>query len=211
MATGTNGRHGLLALPLARMERCRELAIVTAPRTEVQSAEENGKKPPTASSEIAQVQYSSLMFANASSESVCMKDTQVSCRPLVDGRWLLWSSWGSCSKSCGGGNQLRQRVCEGPFFGGEPCNGEKTELRNCNEKRCPGESSNQMFYFIYAPTLRQLPEVLINMRLTEPHEICGEENYGSVVWKKTPAGDTAAVACPSDATGTIRDLACPAL
>ncbi|XP_050992733.1 adhesion G protein-coupled receptor B1 [Labeo rohita] len=92
----------------------------------------------------------------------------------VDGRWLLWSSWGSCSKSCGGGNQLRQRVCEGPFFGGEPCNGEKTELRNCNEKRCP-----------------------------EPHEICGEENYGSVVWKKTPAGDTAAVACPSDATGLI--------
>uniref|UniRef100_A0A672NZ19 Adhesion G protein-coupled receptor B1 n=1 Tax=Sinocyclocheilus grahami TaxID=75366 RepID=A0A672NZ19_SINGR len=92
----------------------------------------------------------------------------------VDGRWLLWSSWGSCSKSCGGGHQLRQRVCEGPFFGGEPCIGDKSELRNCNEKRCP-----------------------------EPHEICGEENYGSVVWKKTPAGDTAAVTCPSDATGLI--------
>uniref|UniRef100_A0A673FS85 Brain-specific angiogenesis inhibitor 1-like n=1 Tax=Sinocyclocheilus rhinocerous TaxID=307959 RepID=A0A673FS85_9TELE len=92
----------------------------------------------------------------------------------VDGRWLLWSSWGSCSKSCGGGHQLRQRACEGPFFGGEPCNGDKSELRNCNEKRCP-----------------------------EPHEICGEENYGSVVWKKTPAGDTAAVTCPSDATGLI--------
>lgn len=40
------------------------------------------------------------------------------------------------------------------------------------------------------------------MCLAEPHEICGEENYGSVVWKKTPAGDTAAVPCPSDATGT---------
>ncbi|XP_051520030.1 adhesion G protein-coupled receptor B1-like [Myxocyprinus asiaticus] len=92
----------------------------------------------------------------------------------VDGRWLSWSSWGSCSKTCGGGHQLRQRVCEGPFFDGEPCNGDKTELRNCNEKRCP-----------------------------EPHEICGEENYGSVVWRKTPAGDTAAVSCPSDATGLI--------
>ncbi|XP_059403540.1 adhesion G protein-coupled receptor B1-like [Carassius carassius] len=92
----------------------------------------------------------------------------------VDGRWLLWSSWGSCSKSCGGGHQLRQRVCEGPYFSGEPCNGDKKELRNCNEKRCP-----------------------------EPHEICGEENYGSVVWKRTPAGDTAAVSCPSDATGLI--------
>ncbi|XP_051526701.1 adhesion G protein-coupled receptor B1-like [Myxocyprinus asiaticus] len=92
----------------------------------------------------------------------------------VDGRWLLWSSWGSCSKTCGGGHQLRHRVCEGPFFGGDPCNGDKTELRNCNEKRCP-----------------------------EPHEICGEENYGSVVWKRTPAGDTAAISCPSDATGLI--------
>lgn len=40
------------------------------------------------------------------------------------------------------------------------------------------------------------------MCLAEPHEICGEENYGSVVWKKTPAGDMAAVPCPSDATGT---------
>uniref|UniRef100_A0A8C1M4G6 Adhesion G protein-coupled receptor B1b n=1 Tax=Cyprinus carpio TaxID=7962 RepID=A0A8C1M4G6_CYPCA len=62
----------------------------------------------------------------------------------VDGRWLLWSSWGSCSKSCGGGHQLRHRVCEGPFFNGEPCNGDKKELRNCNEKRCPGENSYQI-------------------------------------------------------------------
>ncbi|XP_067281519.1 adhesion G protein-coupled receptor B1-like [Pseudorasbora parva] len=92
----------------------------------------------------------------------------------VDGRWLLWSSWAGCSKSCGGGHQLRTRVCEGPLFDGKPCNGDKREMRNCNEKRCP-----------------------------EPHEICGEENYGSVVWKRTPAGDTAAFPCPSDATGLI--------
>lgn len=132
-----------------------------------------------------------------------MKDTQVCCRPLVDGRWLLWSSWGSCSKSCGGGHQLRQRVCEGPFFSGEPCNGDKKELRNCNEKRCPGESSNQMLYsqqsmcHFWGSMVK-----CFKLCLTEPHEICGEENYGSVVWKRTPAGDTAAVSCPSDATGT---------
>lgn len=85
-----------------------------------------------------------------------MKDTEECYRPLVDGRWLLWSSWGSCSKSCGGGHQLRQRVCEGPFFGGEPCNGDKTEMRNCNEKRCPGKSSNQILLAaMYVPILRQ--------------------------------------------------------
>uniref|UniRef100_A0A8D3D778 Adhesion G protein-coupled receptor B1b n=1 Tax=Scophthalmus maximus TaxID=52904 RepID=A0A8D3D778_SCOMX len=92
----------------------------------------------------------------------------------VDGRWHSWSSWGSCSKTCGGGIQQRQRACEGPFFGGEPCPGERGEQKRCNEKRCP-----------------------------EPHEICPEENTGDVVWKKTPAGDMAAIACPADAAGLI--------
>ncbi|XP_061886022.1 adhesion G protein-coupled receptor B1-like isoform X2 [Entelurus aequoreus] len=92
----------------------------------------------------------------------------------VDGRWHAWSSWGSCSKTCGGGIQQRQRVCEGPFFGGEPCPGERGEQKRCNEKRCP-----------------------------EPHEICPEQNAGDVVWKKTPAGDMAAVSCPTDAAGLI--------
>uniref|UniRef100_A0A8C2ZN93 Adhesion G protein-coupled receptor B1 n=1 Tax=Cyclopterus lumpus TaxID=8103 RepID=A0A8C2ZN93_CYCLU len=92
----------------------------------------------------------------------------------VDGRWHAWSSWSSCSKTCGGGLQKRQRVCEGPFFGGEPCPGEKGEQKRCNEKRCP-----------------------------EPHEICPEQNTGDVVWKKTPAGDMAAIACPADASGLI--------
>ncbi|XP_035379713.1 adhesion G protein-coupled receptor B1-like isoform X2 [Electrophorus electricus] len=92
----------------------------------------------------------------------------------VDGKWHSWSSWSSCSKTCGGGSQQRQRVCEGPFFGGGPCTGDKADLRRCSEKRCP-----------------------------EPHEICGEENYGNVVWKRTPAGDTAAISCPSDAAGLV--------
>ncbi|XP_057684686.1 adhesion G protein-coupled receptor B1-like isoform X3 [Corythoichthys intestinalis] len=92
----------------------------------------------------------------------------------VDGRWNAWSSWGSCSKTCGGGIQQRQRACEGPYFGGVPCPGERGEQKRCNEKRCP-----------------------------EPHEICPEENAGDVVWKKTPAGDMAAVSCPADTAGLI--------
>lgn len=62
MVPGTNGLDGLLALPPALMERCRELVSVTGPRTEAQSAEESGKKPATASSKTAQVQYSSPIF-----------------------------------------------------------------------------------------------------------------------------------------------------
>lgn len=42
MVPGTIGLHGLPALPLALMERCREPVSATAPHTEAQSAEENG-------------------------------------------------------------------------------------------------------------------------------------------------------------------------
>lgn len=58
---------------------------------------------------------------------------------LVDGRWLPWTSWSSCSKTCGGGVMERHRICEGPFFGGEPCPGSKAESKRCSEKRCPGQ------------------------------------------------------------------------
>ncbi|KAG7474731.1 adhesion G protein-coupled receptor B1-like isoform X8 [Solea senegalensis] len=92
----------------------------------------------------------------------------------VDGKWQPWSLWSGCSKTCGGGSQQRNRVCFGPFFGGQPCPGEREEVRTCNEKKCP-----------------------------EPHEICGEDNFSNVMWKMTPAGDTAAVRCPPNAMGLI--------
>lgn len=38
---------------------------------------------------------------------------------------------------------------------------------------------------------------------TEPHEICAEDNFSNVVWKMTPAGDTAAVRCPPNAMGEL--------
>ncbi|XP_034730634.1 adhesion G protein-coupled receptor B1 isoform X8 [Etheostoma cragini] len=92
----------------------------------------------------------------------------------VDGKWQPWSLWSGCSKTCGGGSQQRNRICYGPFFGGKPCPAEREEVRSCNEKKCP-----------------------------EPHEICGEDNFSNVVWKMTPAGDTAAVRCPPNAMGLI--------
>ncbi|XP_041843737.1 adhesion G protein-coupled receptor B1 isoform X7 [Melanotaenia boesemani] len=92
----------------------------------------------------------------------------------VDGKWQPWSLWSGCSKTCGGGSQQRTRICYGPFFEGQPCPGEREEVRSCNEKKCP-----------------------------EPHEICAEDNFANVVWKITPAGDTAAVRCPPNAMGLI--------
>ncbi|NXT41448.1 AGRB1 protein, partial [Pelecanoides urinatrix] len=92
----------------------------------------------------------------------------------VDGKWQAWGVWGSCTTTCGGGTQRRDRVCYGPFFGGETCQGPKEEYKQCNDRKCP-----------------------------EPHEICDEESLASVVWKETPAGDAAAVRCPRNATGLI--------
>ncbi|XP_069636266.1 adhesion G protein-coupled receptor B1 isoform X9 [Haliaeetus albicilla] len=92
----------------------------------------------------------------------------------VDGKWQAWGVWGSCTTTCGGGTQRRDRVCYGPFFGGETCQGPKEEYKQCNDRKCP-----------------------------EPHEICDEESLGPVVWKETPAGDAAAVRCPRNATGLI--------
>ncbi|XP_075896893.1 adhesion G protein-coupled receptor B1 isoform X3 [Nelusetta ayraudi] len=92
----------------------------------------------------------------------------------VNGRWQPWSPWSGCSKTCGGGSQQRNRICLGPFSGGQPCPGDREEVRGCSEKRCP-----------------------------EPHEICREDNFSNVVWKMTPAGDMAAVRCPPNAMGVI--------
>ncbi|XP_059502173.1 adhesion G protein-coupled receptor B1 isoform X9 [Stegostoma tigrinum] len=92
----------------------------------------------------------------------------------VNGKWQKWSMWEPCTKSCDGGTQLRVRVCSGPFFGGLQCDGPQEEYRLCNDKKCPA-----------------------------PHEYCQEENYNSVVWTKTPAGESAMVSCPPSAAGII--------
>lgn len=131
---------------------------------------------------------------------------------LVDGRWQSWTTWGSCSKTCGGGLQQRQRMCEGPMFGGEPCPGDREEKRRCNERRCPGHyalHTNKLYFGgetgnIFAPFHTHNSVIIaLTSSSPEPHEICPEELTGDVVWKRTPAGDMAAVTCPIEASGTL--------
>ena len=60
---------------------------------------------------------------------------------IVDGVFSNWSSYGSCSKTCGGGTQTRQRQCNNPTpaNGGRNCDGAFNESRSCNNELCPGE------------------------------------------------------------------------
>ena len=62
------------------------------------------------------------------------------CYLIVDGGWSLFGEWGSCSLTCGGGVQDRQRTCTNPSpaFGGRPCDGSSMETRFCLQFPCPG-------------------------------------------------------------------------
>jgi len=56
----------------------------------------------------------------------------------VNGGYSSWSTYGSCSKSCGGGQQSRTRKCNNPTpaNGGSQCSGVSSESKNCNTQPC---------------------------------------------------------------------------
>ncbi|XP_041359749.1 SCO-spondin-like isoform X3 [Gigantopelta aegis] len=55
----------------------------------------------------------------------------------IDGFWEAWSSYSSCSTTCGGGIQFRYRTCVPPKYGGADCKGESQEHQSCNDNPCP--------------------------------------------------------------------------
>ncbi|XP_010862076.1 A disintegrin and metalloproteinase with thrombospondin motifs 6 isoform X2 [Esox lucius] len=60
----------------------------------------------------------------------------------VDGGWGPWSSWGECSRTCGGGVSSSLRHCDSPApsGGGRYCLGERKRYRSCNTDACPSGS-----------------------------------------------------------------------
>ena len=72
---------------------------------------------------------------------------------LVNGNWGKWSIYSNCSRKCGGGEQIKSRLCirPSPSNGGLQClktNGNSSEItdrvteenvsRTCNTNPCPG-------------------------------------------------------------------------
>ncbi|XP_053376882.1 SCO-spondin-like [Mercenaria mercenaria] len=57
----------------------------------------------------------------------------------VDGIWLAWSNWTTCSATCGGGTQRRHRYCHfAPHVPqGNYCNGKSRVVQICNNNTCP--------------------------------------------------------------------------
>ena len=59
----------------------------------------------------------------------------------MDGYFEHWAKWSTCSVSCGGGTQWRDRVCVPPKHGGaEHCFGPRNETKACETQHCPSKS-----------------------------------------------------------------------
>ena len=60
---------------------------------------------------------------------------------VVDGNWTQWSSWSSCSVTCGVGSRTRTRNCTNPSSqgGGADCIGANNGTDTCNMAACPGD------------------------------------------------------------------------
>ena len=58
----------------------------------------------------------------------------------VNGGFTDWTESGSCSTTCGAGNQTQLRSCTNPIpqHGGLPCQGPLQQVVECNVQPCPG-------------------------------------------------------------------------
>ncbi|KAL0969159.1 hypothetical protein UPYG_G00223290 [Umbra pygmaea] len=67
----------------------------------------------------------------------------------INGGWGPWSLWDTCSLTCGGGIQTRQRLCNNPTpkYGGKECQGDANASQLCAKQDCPidGCLSNPCF------------------------------------------------------------------
>ena len=83
--------------------------------------------------------------------------------------WGSWSSWGSCSRSCGSGVKYRSRSC----YGIGPCSGSSSQSSSCNFGTC----RKMIFYLtalFYLPRLQMVPVRLLDLyiNLTCVYCIC---------------------------------------
>ena len=64
-----------------------------------------------------------------------------------DSQWGTWSSWSTCTKTCGGGNSMRTRECNDRRSN---CIGDSEQTEDCNVESCTGQIATQ---FLYSDTL----------------------------------------------------------
>ena len=74
--------------------------------------------------------------------------------------WNSWQNWDECSKSCGGGSQIRRRSIKSFQQCGGTCPGSSSDSKECNKYICPQNDDDCMWGFgvLGAPVLRAVVE-----------------------------------------------------
>ena len=63
--------------------------------------------------------------------------------------WGTWDTWATCSKTCGGGVQVRTRkVDTHAENGGTACSGLSSEQQSCSTGTCPAGNIDIILYSI---------------------------------------------------------------
>ncbi|KAK9754578.1 Thrombospondin type 1 domain [Popillia japonica] len=62
----------------------------------------------------------------------------------IHGGWSEWGEWQPCTRTCGSGVSIRERLCNNPTpeHGGRYCVGERRDVRLCNNHPCPKGSKD---------------------------------------------------------------------
>lgn len=94
---------------------------------------------------------SNTCLSNANKFNIYHNRTVENCTSIpsaVHGNWGPWSSWGSCSRTCNGGQMRRYRTCDNPrpASGGRSCAGTDTEIQKCSTLSCPGKTITHALY-----------------------------------------------------------------
>jgi len=112
----------------------------------------------------------------------------VECQAAVEcPRWDAWSSYGSCSVTCGSGEKTRTRRCLFATEGASGCAGSSSETVSCDETACPstggpcaGLTNSQSFCQEYAYSYN-FCEAYVSYMKSYCGLACCEKNYAVTV------------------------------
>ena len=81
--------------------------------------------------------YSNLLWLN-NQKLLFYNHPQTKYNTPVDCVWGAYDAWSTCSKTCGGGVQIRTRkVATHAENGGAACSGLSSEQQDCSSDACP--------------------------------------------------------------------------
>lgn len=89
------------------------------------------------------------------------------------GSWSSWGPWGACSRTCGGGVQFAQRLCNNPppRNNGRYCTGKRAVYRSCNVTPCPPSSECRPVSFSTPTPCNPLPSSIVAPSLSPPCQV----------------------------------------